>query len=149
MKGDTDAKSIGKRVILPASYTGSPRYMAEKYHDAMAICRWYGNPDLFITMTTNPKWVELSNHLQLYGTDDPNDRPDLECRVFKMKLDELMSDFNWLDDNATISNKQLCSVGDLNMFLSSTTTQVSNRLPTDFLSFPLKIIISNGPSLTG
>uniref|UniRef100_A0A0D3D386 Replication protein A 70 kDa DNA-binding subunit B/D first OB fold domain-containing protein n=1 Tax=Brassica oleracea var. oleracea TaxID=109376 RepID=A0A0D3D386_BRAOL len=31
--------------------------------------------------------------------------------------------FNWLDDNATISNKQLCSVGDLNMFLSSTTTQ--------------------------
>ncbi|CAN6935389.1 unnamed protein product [Brassica oleracea] len=34
-----------------------------------------------------------------------------------------MSDFNWLDDNATISNKQLCSVGDLNMFLSSTTTQ--------------------------
>lgn len=59
--------------------------MAEKYHDAMAICRWYGNPDLFITMTTNPKWVELSNHLQLYGTDDPNDRPDLECRVFKMK----------------------------------------------------------------
>ncbi|XP_013679941.1 uncharacterized protein LOC106384537 [Brassica napus] len=71
----------------------SPRYMAEKYHDAMAICRWYGNPHLFITMTTNPKWVEISNHLQMYGTDEPNDRPDLECRVFKMKLDELMSDF--------------------------------------------------------
>ncbi|CAF1757576.1 unnamed protein product [Brassica napus] len=31
--------------------------------------------------------------------------------------------FNWLDDNAAISNKQLCSVGDLNMFLSSSTTQ--------------------------
>ncbi|RID81149.1 hypothetical protein BRARA_A03747 [Brassica rapa] len=93
IKGDTDAKSIGKRVILPASYTGSPRYMAEKYHDAMAICRWYGNPHLFITMTTNPKWAEISNHLQMYGTDEPNDRPDLECRVFKMKLDELMSDF--------------------------------------------------------
>lgn len=59
--------------------------MPEKYHDVMAICRWYGNPDLFVTMTTNPKWVEISNHLQMYGTDDPNDRPDLECRVFKMK----------------------------------------------------------------
>ncbi|CAN6868444.1 unnamed protein product [Brassica oleracea] len=94
MKGDTDAKTIGKRVILPSSYTGSPRYMAEKYHDAMAICRWHGNPDLFITITTNPKWEELSDHLKLYGTDDPNDRPDLESRVFKMKLDELMSDFN-------------------------------------------------------
>ncbi|XP_022567210.2 uncharacterized protein LOC106378379 [Brassica napus] len=94
MKGDTDAKSIGKRVILPASFTGSPRYMAEKYHDAMAICRWYGNPDLFITITTNPKWDEISDHLKMYGSDDPNDRPDLEARVFKMKLDELISDFN-------------------------------------------------------
>ena len=62
MKGVTDAKSIGKRVILPSSYTGSPRYMAEKYHDAMAICRWHGNPDLFITITTNPKWDEISDH---------------------------------------------------------------------------------------
>ena len=94
MKGDTDAKSIGKRVILPASFTGSPRYMAEKYHDAMAICRWYGNPDLFITITTNPKWDEISDHLKMYGSDDPNDHPDLEARVFKMKLDELISDFN-------------------------------------------------------
>lgn len=45
-------------------------------------------------MTTNPKWVEISNHLQMYGTDDPNDRPDLECRVFKTKLDNILSDFN-------------------------------------------------------
>lgn len=94
MNGDTDAKSIGKRVILPSSHTGSPRYMAEKYHDAMAICRWEGNPDLFITFTTNPKWEEISDHLKMYGSDDPNDRPDLEARVFKMKLDEMISDFN-------------------------------------------------------
>ncbi|CAF1775713.1 unnamed protein product [Brassica napus] len=60
----------------------------------MAICRWYGNPDLFITITTNPKWDETSDHLKMYGSDDPNDRPDLEARVFKMKLDELISDFN-------------------------------------------------------
>ncbi|KAF3488914.1 hypothetical protein F2Q69_00052417, partial [Brassica cretica] len=36
---------------------------------------------------------------------------------------KLQDHFNWLDDNAAISNKQLCSVGDLNMFLSSSTTQ--------------------------
>ena len=94
MKGDTDAKSLGKRVILPSSFTGSPRYMAEKYHDAIAICRWYGNPDLFITITTNPKWDEIYDDLKMYGSDDPNDCPDLEARVFKMKLDELISDFN-------------------------------------------------------
>lgn len=94
MNSDTDAKSIGKRVILPSSYTGSPRYRAEKYHDGMAICRWEGNPDLFITFTTNPKWDEISDHLKIYGSDDPNDRPDLEARVFKMKLDEMISDFN-------------------------------------------------------
>ena len=68
--------------------------MAERYHDAMAIYRWHGNPDLFITITTNPKWEEISDHLKMYGNDDPNDRPDLKARVFKMKLDELISDFN-------------------------------------------------------
>ncbi|CAN6897420.1 unnamed protein product [Brassica oleracea] len=94
MNGDTDARSLGKRVILPSSFRGSPRYMDEKYHDAMAICRWHGNPDLFITITTNPKWDEITDHLKMYGSDDPNDRPDLEARVFKMKLDELISDFN-------------------------------------------------------
>uniref|UniRef100_A0A453CCJ0 ATP-dependent DNA helicase n=1 Tax=Aegilops tauschii subsp. strangulata TaxID=200361 RepID=A0A453CCJ0_AEGTS len=27
--------------------------------DAMAICRWAGYPDLFITFTCNPKWPEI------------------------------------------------------------------------------------------
>ncbi|CAN6850102.1 unnamed protein product [Brassica oleracea] len=35
-KGDTDAKIIGQRFILPPSFTGGPRF-PEKYHDAMAI----------------------------------------------------------------------------------------------------------------
>ncbi|CAN6838741.1 unnamed protein product [Brassica oleracea] len=92
-KGDTDAKIIGQRFILPPSFTGGPRYLVEKYHDAMAICREYGNPDLFITMTANPNWREIKEHLDRYGGDSPNDKPDIECRVFKMKLDELLKDF--------------------------------------------------------
>ncbi|XP_048591443.1 uncharacterized protein LOC125576114 [Brassica napus] len=92
-KGDTDAKIIGQRFILPPSFTGGPRYLVEKYHDAMAICREFGNPDLFITMTANPNWSEIKEHLQKYGGDSPNDRPDIECRVFKMKLDQLLKDF--------------------------------------------------------
>ncbi|CAN7057256.1 unnamed protein product, partial [Brassica rapa subsp. trilocularis] len=92
-KGDTDARTVGKRFILPPSFTGGPRYLIEKYHDAMAICRQFGNPDLFITMTANPNWKEIKDHLAAYGGDSPNDRPDIECRVFKMKLDQLLDDF--------------------------------------------------------
>ena len=91
--GDTDAAQLGKKVILPSSFTGGPRYMSEKYEDAMAISRWYGNPNLFITFTANPNWVELKEHLEAYGGDSSNSRPDLECRVFKLKLDEMMADF--------------------------------------------------------
>ncbi|XP_010451598.1 PREDICTED: uncharacterized protein LOC104733743 [Camelina sativa] len=68
--------------------------MVEKYHDAMALCRWFGNPDLFITFTANPNWPELTEHLQTYTTEGSNLRPDLQSRVFKMKLDEMLGDFN-------------------------------------------------------
>ncbi|CAN7087727.1 unnamed protein product, partial [Brassica oleracea var. botrytis] len=85
-KGDTDAKIIGQRFILPPSFTGGPRYLVEKYHDAMAICREYGNPDLFITMTANPNWKEIKEHLEIYGGDSPNNRPDIECQFQKRGL---------------------------------------------------------------
>uniref|UniRef100_A0A0D3A8E9 Helitron helicase-like domain-containing protein n=1 Tax=Brassica oleracea var. oleracea TaxID=109376 RepID=A0A0D3A8E9_BRAOL len=92
-KGDTDAKIIGQKFILPPSFTGGLRYVVEKYHDAMAICREFGNPDLFITMTANTNWREIKEHLGKYGGDSPNDRLDIECRVFKMKLEQLLKDF--------------------------------------------------------
>ncbi|CAN6928190.1 unnamed protein product, partial [Brassica oleracea] len=85
-KGDTDAKIIGQRFILPPSFTGGPRYLVEKYHDAMAICREYGNPDLFITMMANPNWKEIKEHLEIYGGDSPNDRPDIECPLHRIEF---------------------------------------------------------------
>lgn len=91
-KGETDAAQVGQRTILPSSFTGGPRYMIEKYHDAMAICRTYGNPTLFVTMTANPNWPEIKEHLDTYGEASPNNRPDIESRVFKMKLDQLLKD---------------------------------------------------------
>lgn len=62
-KGDVDGNNVGKKVILPASFTGSKRYMVQNYQDAMAICRFYGPPDLFITFTCNPKWQEIADAL--------------------------------------------------------------------------------------
>ncbi|KAH9096629.1 hypothetical protein Ae201684P_013295 [Aphanomyces euteiches] len=88
---DVDVKSIGKRIVLPSSYTGGPRYMRQRYLDAMAIVRKYGRPDLFITVTCNPKWVEIDRELELAKEDygfkrPPSDRPDLLTRMFRLKL---------------------------------------------------------------
>ncbi|XP_071695348.1 uncharacterized protein [Rutidosis leptorrhynchoides] len=91
-RGDTSAASIGKRIILPSSHTGSPRYMVQNYQDAMALCREYDNPDLFITFTSNPRWPEIDTMLCYIEGQRSTDRPEIVSRVFKQKLDALMTD---------------------------------------------------------
>ncbi|OMO62293.1 DNA helicase PIF1, ATP-dependent [Corchorus olitorius] len=91
-QGDVDGSDIGKRIVLPASYTGGPRYMFQNYQDAMAICRAYGYPTLFITFTCNPKWREIDDALKLIPGQRADDRPDLVCRVFRLKVRDLMHD---------------------------------------------------------
>lgn len=90
-RGDIRPSSVGKRVILPPSFTGGPRFMFNNCQDAMAICKRFGYPDLFITMTCNAKWREIDNHVTKRG-HRADERPDIVCRVFKMKLDSLMND---------------------------------------------------------
>ena len=92
LKGDVDGNNVGKKVILPASFTGSKRYMIQNYQDAMAICRFYGPPDLFITFTCNPKWQEIADALAFIPGQRPDARPDIVSRVFKLKVDELVSE---------------------------------------------------------
>ncbi|CAH9131156.1 unnamed protein product, partial [Cuscuta epithymum] len=87
LKGDSSGASVGKRILLPSSFTGGPRYMQQNFQDAMAICRWYGNPHLFITFTANPKWPEVESMLKEQKAED---RPDITSRVFKLKLKQLM-----------------------------------------------------------
>ncbi|CAN7135967.1 unnamed protein product [Brassica rapa subsp. narinosa] len=52
----------------------------------MSICREYGNPDLFITMTANPNWKEIKEHREIYGGDSPNDRPDIESALHRIEF---------------------------------------------------------------
>ena len=78
------------RVILPSTFTGSPRYYQAKFQDAMAIVRKYHKPTYFITMTCNPQWKEIINNLD--EGQKPQDRPDLVARVFKLKKDQLLKD---------------------------------------------------------
>nr|XP_043638365.1 uncharacterized protein LOC122609383 [Erigeron canadensis] len=91
-EGNTEATYLGQRVILPSSFTGSSRYMMQNYLDAMAICKKFGYPDLFITFTCNPKWPELVRVLADERLS-PEDAGDYIARMFKMKLDRLMKTF--------------------------------------------------------
>ncbi|XP_061371567.1 uncharacterized protein LOC133314138 [Gastrolobium bilobum] len=90
-RGEDAAAKTGKRIIIPSSFTGGPRYMTENCKDAFAICRWAGYPYLFITITCNPKWPKISRFLNAKNLK-PEDRPDILCRVFKFKLDQLLND---------------------------------------------------------
>ncbi|KAJ4811676.1 hypothetical protein LUZ62_024242 [Rhynchospora pubera] len=90
LQGDMFGHQIGKRFILPTSFVGGPRYLFQNYQDALALCRTLGLPHLFITFTCNPAWAEIRRNL--FASQLPSDRPDLVCRVFKMKLDEMIKD---------------------------------------------------------
>nr|GEX04969.1 helicase [Tanacetum cinerariifolium] len=91
-RGDISAACLGKRIILPRTFTGSPRYMMQNYQDAMALCRAYGNPDLFITFTSNPKWPEINEMLAYFLDQRSHNRPEIGLRLFKIKLTALLDD---------------------------------------------------------
>lgn len=91
-RGAETGKDIGIKMILPASFTGSRRYMIQNYHDSMALCRAYGAPDLFSTFTCNPKWPEILEALRHEPGQCPSDRSDIIARVYHMKLQEYLAD---------------------------------------------------------
>ena len=64
--------------------------MHQRYQDAMAVVRRYGKPDLFITVTCNANWIEITE--QLLPHQQPQDRPDLTTRIFRAKLEQLKQD---------------------------------------------------------
>ncbi|KAF8100728.1 hypothetical protein N665_0218s0066 [Sinapis alba] len=89
--GKIDMQEQGQEFRLPASFTGSPRYMKNNYLDAMTICKHFGFPDLIITFTCNPKWPEITRYCKERKLK-VEDRPNIICRIFKLKLDSLMED---------------------------------------------------------
>ncbi|OWY90444.1 Helitron helicase, partial [Phytophthora megakarya] len=83
---------VGKRVILPSSFTDGPRQMYKSYQDSMAIVREFGKPDIFLTMTCNPEWKEIRD--QIAEHQNPPDRPDIVARVWNQKLRALLHDLD-------------------------------------------------------
>ena len=89
-QADVDWSQLGTRFILPSTFSGSTRHMQQLCQDALAINRYYGSGDLFITMTANPAWPEIKDNL--FPGQSPSDRPDLTVRVFRAKLKALIKD---------------------------------------------------------
>lgn len=85
-----DLSSVGRKVILPSSFTSGPRFMQKNLQDALALLRIFKGSDLFITFTANPAWLEISEAL-LPG-QAASDRPDLVARVFNLKFTALLND---------------------------------------------------------
>ncbi|KAE9047120.1 hypothetical protein PR001_g4343 [Phytophthora rubi] len=63
------------------------------YQDFMAIVREYGKPDVFVTITCNPKWEEIEEKITdpLQSTQD---RPDIVARVWQQRLKTLLKDLD-------------------------------------------------------
>ncbi|XP_058122832.1 uncharacterized protein LOC131293787 [Anopheles ziemanni] len=58
----------------------------------MAIVRAMAKPNLFITITCNPSWVEITQ--ALLPRQQAADRPDLTTRVFREKLKAILADLS-------------------------------------------------------
>nr|XP_043611899.1 uncharacterized protein LOC122583573 [Erigeron canadensis] len=90
--GTTDSSSVGKRTVLPSSFTGGQRYMVQNYLDAMALVKAFGYPDLFLTFTCSPKWPGIRRQLKRSVSLKPEDKPTTISRMFKIKLEQFIKD---------------------------------------------------------
>ena len=64
--------------------------MQQQCQDALAINRYFGGGDLFITMTANSSQPEIKN--ALLDGQAAHDRPNLVVRIFHAKLHSLIKD---------------------------------------------------------
>jgi Helitron helicase-like domain at N-terminus len=57
--------------------------MQQRFQDSLAIAQYFGQVDIFMTVTTNPQWPEITR--ELLPGQTAYDRPDLVSWVFQMK----------------------------------------------------------------
>ena len=74
--------------------------MQQLFQDSMAICRFYRKPDIFLTMTANPNWPEITEQLlqddpvpgQAQSRQTTADRPDIVAWAFEEKKKALLKE---------------------------------------------------------
>ncbi|KAJ8914507.1 hypothetical protein NQ315_002780 [Exocentrus adspersus] len=87
---EEEAAIMGRMVILPSSFIGSPRHQQQLFQDAMAVVGRFGMPSIFLTMTTNTRWPEIIDNIPEGHT--AADHPSLTSRVFYAKVNQLTND---------------------------------------------------------
>ncbi|GAU50322.1 hypothetical protein TSUD_409250 [Trifolium subterraneum] len=100
-RGETDPSNVGKKIVLPASFTGGRRYMFNNCQDAMAICKKYGYPDLVFKMKLDRMMDDFKKE-QFFGPVDathPNLAFDLYLKGIKKEHSPML--FLFLYDTCT------------------------------------------------
>lgn len=85
-----DVRNVGRPMILPSSFVGSPRFYHQLYLDAMTLPHRYHKPDLFITITCNPCWPEITSAIP--AGSHWRFHPDIVGRVFMLKFKAILSE---------------------------------------------------------
>ena len=83
-----DIRPLECKLILSSSHVGSSRFMTQLFQDAMAICRHFHKPDLFLTMIANSKWPEII--YSFFPGQTATDHPNIVSRVFEQKKKALL-----------------------------------------------------------
>ena len=90
--GDVNANvaELGRPMVLPSSFVGSPRYYYQLYLDAMALPLRFHKPDLFITITCNPYWTEITRAIP--AGSHWRFHPDIVGRAFMLKFAAILEE---------------------------------------------------------
>lgn len=81
---DTSRQDDQWQTQLSSSFMGSKAWATEHIADALTLCRTYGKPTLYLTMTTNPNWKEIKDRLG--PGQEAADIPHIVVRVFHKKM---------------------------------------------------------------
>ncbi|TKR69684.1 hypothetical protein L596_021812 [Steinernema carpocapsae] len=97
-------RRIGALTYIPQHVPGSPRYLRQKFKNAVAMSNKLGHPDLFITFTASAKWKELRENIPKGETFA--DHPFLVAEVFMKKLKCLLKDICGTRSNENASSRK-------------------------------------------
>ena len=79
-RAEEEHANVGRIVILPYTFHGSDRNMNQNYQDAMSIIVKYEKSDIFLTMSANPRWPEVTENLL------PHQQPSVKAYVYTIEF---------------------------------------------------------------
>jgi hypothetical protein len=83
-----------EKTFLADSFFGSPRHLKRQAQNALTILSEKGRPTLFITLTCNTHWPEISE--RLFPGQSAYEREDVVCAVFKARLEAFLFNLRYV-----------------------------------------------------